>query len=280
MCRIVARLGCVPAHSADLLRGRCGLVAQSVADPGRLQQDEWGVGLWRGERWFVEKSERPIFRDQAVVDHIADIRVPAVLAHIRQASNPSGAPRYRLLRPVNSQPFQDGRWLFAHNGTLFIVQEALTALGRDRWLVQGENDSEVFFRLLMRCLIEDTQHDPARAIPAAIRWIWRMWRECYRRYPKLSAPCSLLNMVLTEGERLWACCYDARPRKRWVRALCVQSTPFAQMVFRVERRSLTVASEPTDASPAWQPLPHGSLLIAARSSRRVAWSIRSLGVLY
>jgi len=279
VCRIVARLGCVPVHSADLLRGRCGLVAQSVADPGRLQRDGWGVGLWWGERWSVEKSERPIFRDQAAIDRIGSIRAITVLAHVRQASNPSGVPRYRLLRSVNSQPFQDGRWLFAHNGTLLIVREAMAVLGRDRWLVQGENDSEVFFRLLMRSLLEDARRDPARAIPATIRRIWRMWRECYRRYPKLSAPCSLLNMVLTDGERLWACCYDARPRKRWVRSLCVQGTSFAQMTFRVERRSLTVASEPADVSSAWQPLPHGHVLMASRSSRSVAWSVRSLGVL-
>lgn len=279
MCRIVARLGCVPERSADLLRGRCGLVAQSLADPGRLQRDGWGVGIWRDGRWQVTKSARPIYHDQSSVKHIGSIRAAVVLAHIRQASNPSGVPGYRLLRPVNSQPFQDGRWLFAHNGTLFIVREALTALGLDRWLVQGENDSEVFFRLLMRCLAEDTQHDPARAIPATIRWIWRMWRECSRRYPRLSAPCSLLNMVLMDGERLWACCYDARPRKRWVRALCAQGMPFAQMTFRVERRSLTVASEPVDVSPAWQPLPHGHVLMASRSSRSVAWSTRPLGML-
>ena len=51
---------------------------------------------------------------------------------------------------AHTQPFSFGRWLFAHNGTLFIpreVREALGPLGRP---IKGNNDSEVLFYWLMK----------------------------------------------------------------------------------------------------------------------------------
>lgn len=280
MCRIVARLSVAAQSSGDLLWGdRCSLLAQSLADPGRLQRDGWGVGLWRGRSWYLTRRARPIFHDRSMVEQLAAARTTTVLAHVRQASNPLGLPSYRLLRPSNCRPFQDGRWLFAHNGTLLIVRDVLQALGHDRWRVRSDNDSEALFRWLMRYMEDDPRRDPSRAIPAMVAGLWGLWRRCARRYPALAAPCSLLNIVLTDGERLWACCYEARPHRRSSRALCARWVPFVQMAFRPGRRDLAVASEPTGASPDWRPLPHGHLLIASRTSRRIEWRLQALGFL-
>ena len=70
-----------------------------------------------------------------------------MVAHIRRATQ-------GVLSPLNSHPFQYGRWIFAHNGNVKKFADHRSELiGRlhphFRRFVLGDTDSEVFFYLLL-----------------------------------------------------------------------------------------------------------------------------------
>jgi glutamine amidotransferase len=109
--------------------------------------DGWGVAYYIGGSPHLIKS-----CDQALSDHLFHrvsgvVSSQTVLAHIRKATQGT-------LSPLNSHPFQYGRWIFAHNGNLKAYAEHHPeVLGRVhpqfRRFVLGDTDSELFFYLLL-----------------------------------------------------------------------------------------------------------------------------------
>lgn len=109
--------------------------------------DGWGVAYYIGESPHLIKSS-----DQALSDNLFHrvsgvVSSQTVLAHIRKATQGSQSP-------LNSHPFQYGRWIFAHNGNLKAYSEHhQEILGRVhpqfRRFVLGDTDSELFFYLLL-----------------------------------------------------------------------------------------------------------------------------------
>ncbi len=109
--------------------------------------DGWGVAYYIGESPHLIKSS-----DQAVTDQLFHrvsgvVSSQTVLAHIRKATQGSQSP-------LNSHPFQYGRWIFAHNGNVKSFSAHHEELrGRIhpqfRRFVLGDTDSEVVFYLLL-----------------------------------------------------------------------------------------------------------------------------------
>ena len=151
MCRLYAQVSLAPRTAADLLLDSDkSLLKQSSAKRGCLQRDGWGIG-WYDEkgRALVVKSAQPIYRERTALRKAAEqAKAKVVIAHVRAASNPLKLPPGRLLTPKNNQPFTDGRWLFAHNGTLSIPREVTKALGPLKNKLQAQNDSEVWFFII------------------------------------------------------------------------------------------------------------------------------------
>ena len=74
-----------------------------------------------------------------------------VIAHIRAASNPLKLPMKKLIAKEHSQPFGWLQFSFAHNGVLNIAAPAREKLlGPFRSRLKGNNDSEIYFWLLMK----------------------------------------------------------------------------------------------------------------------------------
>lgn len=118
MCRHLAYLG--PARSlADLLlEPEHGLLRQSYAPRrqchGTMNADGWGVGFYasgRAEpaRW---RSSRPLWTDASFASVAPVISSGCILAAVRSAT--AGMPGDETA----AAPFQSGRWLLSHNGTL------------------------------------------------------------------------------------------------------------------------------------------------------------------
>jgi predicted glutamine amidotransferase len=313
MCRLV---GCLSVDEIDaeyqLICAPQSLLYQSRVDPKRRQGDGWGVGWFEGDRPTLIKSPKPIYQDQQYLRRaVRRVGGSASVAHVRWASNPLKLPRRELIGLAHTQPFVHGRWLFVHNGTLFIPEEVKRELGPWRKFVKGKNDSEVLFYWLMKHLHEEqrpsvplssfpadvggesiiddgspitasgttpftsprhARHPTMRAIKRSIAGLHHIWETCRKRYPLYKFPYYGLNWVLTDGRMLVAFCY-ADPRGFGkARALCNRRRPYYQLHMRRTPREIVVASEPLDLSPDWRPMRHGELLIVHRDGARLTMS--------
>lgn len=143
MCRLFGFRSVINSQvHRSLMSADNALGVQSAGHP-----DGWGVAYYIGNAPHLIKSS-----DTALSDHIFQrvsgvVSSETVVAHIRKATQ-------GLLSPLNSHPFQYGRWIFAHNGNLRgfpAHRDELRALLHPhfRRFVLGDTDSEIFFYLLL-----------------------------------------------------------------------------------------------------------------------------------
>ncbi len=264
MCRLFGQIDVRPAAAADFLaRSPRSLLVLSDADPRKPQGDGWGIAYFNGGARVV-KSPKPIFQEKRrFAELAAGLRSRVLIGHIRAASNPNGLAPRRLIGAENTQPFTDGRWAFAHNGTLEIPREVAKFLGSYRKKIRGVNDSEVFFWQLMKFV--DAYGSVPEAFKACIRETWGIWKGCRARYPKKKAPYTGLNALLSDGSSLYALShYPSRPGSR---ALC-GAQPWGTMSLARRGSRLVVASEDMD-SGSWQRLPGPQIVSAIIENGRL-----------
>lgn len=261
MCRLFGLLGS-PVTPAEpwLVSTDRSLLAQSNADPEKLQPDGWGIAwypktrnprLIRGVGGAFEPGER-----ERYVAAARAARGPVVLGHLRHASNPMNLPHRRLIGPENSQPFSSDSYLFAHNGSIPLPAETRPSLGKFEERLKGVNDSEVLFYLLVRYVEE--LGDPLGAYARAVDELVRVWRAHGRTG---SVPYSGLNVLFTRGpNELWAFCHWHGDHGG---GLMDPHRPYYQMAYTTDTKQLIVGSEPFDSTrPDWHPLANGSYLFA------------------
>jgi predicted glutamine amidotransferase len=284
MCRLFGSLAAGEIDlQSHLLSSKTSLLAQSDANRERLQGDGWGIGHYsESGHPLISLSIRPVFREKKrFAEAVGKVSGKTVIAHVRRASNPGDLARSALLRPENQQPFSYKRWLFAHNGTLRIPTQVLLMAGRHRRLMKGNNDSEVFFRLLMNSV--EKKGSVGDGISDAVDAIWKAWKKApaaVRKKQKL--PYVGLNFILSDGEGLWAMCkYDGWKPKKDDNWLCHPRPPHPlyEMSYRLESdgKGIAVASEITQPGGKWQPLRDGMLLEARIEAGLVQLNVESLG---
>jgi predicted glutamine amidotransferase len=245
-------------------------------DKKRPQGDGWGVGWFEAGKPRVLKSSKPMYRDQENVRRAGErASGKALVGHVRWASNPLKLPKHELLGTAHTQPFAHGRWLFAHNGTLYIPREVAAELGPWKKYIKGKNDSEVLFYWLLKHLMR--HKNVKTAVRRAMHGLDEIWESCRKRYPIYKYAYHGVNWVLTDGRMLLAFCYvDPRGFDK-AKALCSSGQPYYQLQVRQEPESVVVASEPIDHARGWHKLGHGELLIAERRGKKVA--VRRMKVL-
>ena len=183
MCRLFGVLSANPVSALDpLLNSPYSLFIQSSFDKKRKQGDGWGVGGFRASHPWVQKSPRPIYRDKARVQQAARATGNVLLGHIRWASNPLKLPRHELIGMPHTQPFHHGRWLFVHNGTLYIPREVKAALGSLAKYVKGKNDSEVLFYWLLKHIRGVS--GAAGAIRRSLQGLDTIWKRCKGKFTR------------------------------------------------------------------------------------------------
>ncbi len=266
MCRLFAFRSAVPSKAHRSL-----IVAENALGiQSKLHPDGWGIGWFEEDEAYVVKSANAAhacdrFRRASTV-----LTSHTFLVHVRRATvGPTD--------PLNAHPFRYGRWLFAHNGTVFGWERALPwlaarTLSRFEPLILGDTDSERLFYYLLSRLDEAglsrTGREPsdaaqvARTVRTALLDFDRAMREAGIRRP-------LVNVVLTDGRVLVAHRAGMPLHLSTQKHFCTDfiTCPEPSKVCLLARRPdapvnhLLVASEPIAAEEnRWEPVADGTTL--------------------
>jgi glutamine amidotransferase len=236
MCRLVAHLGPPVALEALLYAPEHSLEHQSWAPRaqryGTINADGWGVG-WYDLTTRAEparyRTTRPMWTDGSFRSVAGLVRSGCVLAAVRSATAPSPVDE------VNTPPFTDGRWLFAHNGAVHGWRDGVNTTVRATLsparagAIEGSTDSETLFALALDHL--DRGADLAGALRSAVAAV-----------VDHAAADGRLNMVLTDGRELAA-------------------TVWGDTLYLTrDEGGVVLASEPLDDVRAWDAVPDHSIL--------------------
>lgn len=247
MCRLAAYLGAPVSLRQFLFDPPHSLFVQSWAPQelryARLNADGYGFG-WYGEEQqpLMYVNPAPIWADPNLPHLARALNSDLWIASIRSAT--AGHP----VNHANTQPFCDNELLFDHNGFIEdfhehvrpVLSEALAPafLGA----IRGNTESEYLFALLRQLLAEDGELPIEQALQelAARVDAWTGDRV------------ALLNIVVTEGERIYAlrhACGDPCPSLYYTTD--DEMFPDAQLL----------ASERLTDSGFWQSIPDHQILI-------------------
>ncbi len=268
MCRLFGQLTAKDEPAEPwLVRSDRSLLAQANASPQTAQRDGWGIGWFTSTgRPHVQKGTRGAFEERERDGFTAAARAslpPLVIGHLRHASNPLGLPPERLIGLENSQPFDTHRVLFAHNGAIPFPTETRPLLGVHEPQLQGVNDSEVLFWLLVRNTEE--HDDPLRGYVHTVDDLVRVRIGLGR--PKIP-PFSGLNVLFAPGPaELWAFCLWTGDHGE---GLLDPSRRYYEMAYHAAPHRVIVGSEPFDGEREfWTSLASGEYLHAIRSNGHV-----------
>ncbi|MBP0480898.1 class II glutamine amidotransferase [Sagittula salina] len=254
MCRLYAM------HANEPTRVECGLVkaqnalmAQSRSDrEGLMHGHGWGVADYPKGPPVVERKTWAAFHGEHFAKAAARVYARTAVAHVRRAT--VGPPSLE-----NTHPFDHGRWIFAHNGTLpnfddirFRMLEAMDPLHRSE--IRGQTDSEHVFRYLLSLYLRD----PGPGLLASVRQgLDQIIAWCAEVDPSRRVG---LNIVLTDGERLVGSrlnrsLYQLRRDHLHTCALCGQT--HVKHEASESYCAIEVASEPLTHDETWTEIPNG-----------------------
>ncbi len=121
----------------------------ALADQSQKHPDGWGIGWFVDDEAYVIKSSNAAHACARFERASHRLTSHTFVVHVRRAT-------VGLVDHVNAHPFRFGRWLFAHNGTIFAFDELREWFEeqidpRFLPLILGDTDSEhLFFFLLTR----------------------------------------------------------------------------------------------------------------------------------
>lgn len=255
MCRLFGFRASVPsAVHRSLVRERNALRAQSSEHP-----DGWGLAWYVGGEPQVARGLGPAFQDDDFEALASYVSSDAVLAHVRKAS-------VGRIAVENTHPFDEGRWVFAHNGTV-PEWDALRAgveglLPPERLArLAGTTDSERCFQLFLAELERGGRdpHDPALPLDAVLDALARATAQvvtaCGAQNPSLTFLC-------TNGRLLAA---SRRGRTLFYSHDKAPGVAHPEADEKVRRGEpglchLLVASERISDDDVWLEVPEGALL--------------------
>lgn len=191
MCRI---LGIVADEPADF-RYCLHEAPRSLGHLSHEHPDGWGVAVYDDATgWAIRKQPLSAFADPRFAEVAGESRGRMMVAHVRR----------RTVGPVslaNTHPFQRGRWIFAHNGTIEEVGLLREAVSPARLAeIEGTTDSEIFFAYLLTALDALVAESGATPSPEEVdRVLARAVGEMAAR-PKFGAA----NFLLSDGDTLYA----------------------------------------------------------------------------
>ena len=241
-----------------LLEDPCSLYVQSNINPERLQGDGWGIGFYTNGTAHVIKSKNPIYEEhEKFASSVHGLSSNIMLVHIRRGSNPRGLPREKLISVVNSQPFKYNNFLFAHNGTINIPDEVEEQLGEWKEMIEGVNDSELYFWFIVKEVAGGTEF--REAVKIFEETLEELWQKASARHSNKNRPYAGLNAIFSDGERLYAYC-RYHEKDSTAKSLCFSDQPAFQMSYCFTPETLIVSSEKTNRKDNWKPLKNRHLL--------------------
>jgi len=257
MCRLFGAISLKAIRAEKyLLEAECSLYTQAVKGE---QGDGWGVAWYVDDFPKIVKSEKPVYEERDLFEEaVRKESSTIIIAHVRKASNPKKLPREMIIGLEHTQPFQRGSKVFAHNGVIRIPDEAMSFLEGYREIVKGNNDSEVYFALLMK------EWDRLRSVPEALRSVEEiLWKALRSSNKAHEHPFSSLNAIFSDGKKLYAYNrYADEEKLKKLKSLCYGDAPYYIMTYLAKGDLLIVSSEKLWKSDEWEILGNGLLLTA------------------
>ncbi len=263
MCRLFGFRSVLESQVHRSLRG----ADNALAVQSRAHPDGWGVAYYVAGSPHLIKSAGAALGDQLFQQVSGIVTSQTVLAHIRKATQGQ-------LSPLNSHPFQYGRWVMAHNGDVPDFEALRPALLARiapllRRFLLGSTDSEVIFHLFLSQLATEAElhrlGTPLEAVVRALRRTVRAVRELAEGRPGLDP--ALLTLIVTDGElmvgyqggkELHFSTYKTRCPDR-------EQCPYFAPECEEESRSgyvnhLLLSSEPLSGENVWTPMAPGEIV--------------------
>jgi predicted glutamine amidotransferase len=257
MCRLLAIASSERTDFKIVLRE----APRSLAALSREHRDGWGIAVFDTERarWNLEKGVACAGDDERFHRVAVGSRGVLLVSHIRQKTVGDTTL-------ANTHPFERGRWVFAHNGTVKDVPWLRAQVSRARLAeVNGETDSELLFAWLLTRL--DDAGVTADAASARTDTAVAATARAAREHPDFGA----FTFLLSDGSTTYAHRlgrsmfllergpHDAVRPLRTSRDGTVVETPWSP-----RRTAVFVASERITDEP-WEDIDNGTLLRIERA---------------
>ena len=112
MCRLFGFRSAIPSGAhRSLLEAENALSSQSTKHP-----DGWGIGWFVDDDAYIIKSATAAHACARFRKASSRLKSHTFVVHVRKAT-------VGTLDHLNAHPFRFGRWLFAHNGTIFEFEK-------------------------------------------------------------------------------------------------------------------------------------------------------------
>lgn len=252
MCRLLGIAASEPTDFKIVLRES----PRSMAALSREHRDGWGIAVFDDDAhgWCVEKGIACASEDARFHELAVGSRGELLVSHIRRKTVGETSL-------ANTHPFEQGRWLFAHNGTINDVGWLTKQTSRERLAeVRGETDSELLFAWLLTLL--DAEGLAGQAASSATDRVLGMAVRAGRAREGFGA----FNFLLSDGMSTYAHRFgrtmfllDRSPRDEVRVRRTSQDGTILETPWSPERRAVIVASERMTDEP-WQHVEEGTLL--------------------
>jgi glutamine amidotransferase len=271
MCRLFGFRSAVVSHAhRSLIEAENALAFQA-----REHQDGWGIGYFHGGDAYVLKSQEGAAENDSFRRASARLASNTFVVHVRRATVGGVSPN-------NVHPFRHGRWVFAHNGTLFGFEHLREQLAAripaallDR--VLGTTDTELFFYYLLAAL-QEAGLDPAGSGVSCTQRVGDALEGALDTLFEISAAAGqkppVANFILTNGAVFVA---NRRGRELFLatqKAFCrdFDTCPAEKLCMRPTREDdrvnhLLVASEKIGDEDRWEEVPEGHMVLLSQDFR-------------
>ena len=264
MCRLYAM------HANEPTRVECGLVkaqnalmAQSRGDlQGYAHGHGWGVADYPDGVPMIEKQVWAAFQGEHFTRNAARIYAKTVVAHVRRAT--VGGTSIE-----NTHPFEHGKWIFAHNGTVpnfdqvrMKMLDHIDPLHRSE--IAGTTDSEHIFRYLLSLILVHPERGLLTVVRDGLENVLAWSAEID---PKARVG---LNIILTDGEHMIGSRYNRSLHylfrdHAFQCPICQRS--HVQHSPKVDYQAIEIASEPVTFVDEWYEVPNKSVFRVAEDYR-------------
>lgn len=195
---------------------------------GTINADGFGASWWSERGQGRCRSVSPIWSDPTVDETLAHVRSGSVMAAVRSAT--AGM----AVELGACAPFVDGTYAFSHNGAVSgwpdsLADMAATIPAVELLKMPAPTDAALLWTVLRHRLT---------SLPVEVA-LTSLVQDA-----DAAAPQSRLNLLLGDGEELWATAWG--------------HTLYA----RVDQSHALVASEPIDGAPDWVQIPDRHLICA------------------
>ncbi len=253
MCRLYAMRANEPTRvECSLVHAQNALMQQSREDAeGLCNGHGWGVADYRDGMPLIEKQTWAAFEGEHFKKTAARVYAHTAVAHVRRAT--VGGTSIE-----NTHPFNHGRWIFAHNGTIpnfpEVRDQMIPEIDPDlRNDIKGLTDSEHVFYYLLSLRILHPEYQMREIVGFGLNRV-RQWCESVDRQARIG-----LNIVITDGNelvgsRFGRTLWHLRREQVYICDICGRSHVHHDV--GTDYRAVEIASEPL-SDDTWEPLPDG-----------------------